>query len=400
LKILQLCQDFRISSYSSKDKRREAMKKSFLFGALLILALTIILASCSTPSSPTTTPVPTSSATQTSPTTSVPGSSTVQPTTTTPTQTTTSATPTQASVKKGGVLKIGYGQDAATVSPLSMTRSDDFMKILPVIERLVVFDKSGLPQPWLATSWDVDATNLTITLHLKQGVKFSDGTDFNAAVCKWNLDAFRATKRAELALVSSVDVIDNNTVKLTLSKYSSTLIDSLGSYAGLMISQASYEKNGKDWAEKNPVGTGPFTMTSWDRDVSMKLQKNPNYWQSGKPYLDGLEYIIITDPTTMIASFVHGDIDVMGGIQPKDAADLQKTGKYNVTVTGGDVFMLAGDGANPNSIFANVNVRKAIDMAINREEICQAVGYGFWQPIYQLARPGSWAENPAISGNK
>jgi peptide/nickel transport system substrate-binding protein len=373
------------------------MKRFLLVAVILVLSIFLILSGCSS-TSPTQTTTPTTTSASTPISTPTQTSSTPVSTSSTPTTSVPSST--TPSNLKGGVLKLGYAADSATVSPFSMTRSDDFMRMVPVIERIIIFDKAGLPAPWLAEKWDVDTNAKTITLYLKKGVKFHDGTEFNATVCKWNLDTFKATKRSELAAVDSVNIVDDYTIKLNLNKYDSLILNNLASYPGMMISQTAYEKNGKDWSEKNAVGSGPFKFVKWEKDVGMRLEKFDGYWQSGKPYLDAIEYKIIADTTTMMASFLSGEFDIFTLLQPKDAFDVQKMGKYKISTSGGAINLMAGDGVNANSIFSNVKVRQALEYAIDKEQIARTLGYGFWKPVYQFARPGSWAENPNIVANK
>ena len=145
--------------------------------------------------------------------------------------------------------------------------------------------------PLLATDWKADATAKTITITLRKGVKFQDGSDFNATVCKWNLDQYRASAKGELKKVTSVDVVDDSTVRLNLSTFDNTIVTNLAncSDAGRMISEQSFNANGgKDWAAKNPVGTGPFQFVSWTKSVGSYLEEIR--WLLGRQALSLTEY--------------------------------------------------------------------------------------------------------------
>ena len=123
-------------------------------------------------------------------------------------------------------------------------------------------------------------------------MKFSDGSDFNSAVVKWNMQQYQAGSKAELSNVTAIDTPDDYTVLLHLKQFDNTLILNLttAADAGRMVSKQSFDANGgKTWAEKNPVGTGPFKFVSWTKDVSIIYARNDNYW-GGKPYLDGVQY--------------------------------------------------------------------------------------------------------------
>lgn len=371
-------------------------------GLVVGLILALIAVACA----PAATPAPPTSV----PPTSVPA--TAAPAATSAPQPTKAAAPTVAPTAvpttaakgptPGGVLKISTVPDADILGyPPTMTKLNDFYFAATSLETLITYDEKGAPIPGLASEWKVDVAGKTITLALQKGVKFHDGSDFNAKVAKWNLDGIRQSKRTELALVSSIDVVDDYTIRLNLTRYDSSILDTLAGVVGLMISQAAFEKNGgAAWCEKNPVGTGPFKLASWQRDVKQVYTRFDGYWQKGKPYLDGVEWIIIADPLVRLASFKSGESNVTQNIEPKDAKQLEAEGKYRIATLASALYGLAPDGANPKSVFANLKVRQAAESAIDKQAICDMLGYGYWIPLYQAAAPGSWAENPKVVGNR
>ena len=138
----------------------------------------------------------------------------------------------------------------------------------------------------------MDSSGKVITLTLRRGVKFHDGTDFNAEAAKWNLDQAISTKQFGSVLIDSVDVVDPYTIRINLKQRDNTLLGMLGfSYIGMMISPTAFKTKGEDWVIANPVGTGPFRFASWQKDVKIAFRKFEGYWQKGKPYLDGIENI-------------------------------------------------------------------------------------------------------------
>jgi peptide/nickel transport system substrate-binding protein len=195
--------------------------------------------------------------------------------------------------------------------------------------------------PWLADNWKIDAVARTITITLKQGIMFQDNTPFNAEAVKWNLDRFFAAKRAELPAGSKADVVDNYTVKLTLPEWNNTAIIGMAYFAGPMISPAAWQKsadNDKDrdaWVVTHPVGTGPFIFDSWQKTVKQIYKKNPNYWQKGKPYLDGIEWIFFADPTVMEAAYINKEIDFIYIVSPISARNLKAAGADIITLNTG-----------------------------------------------------------------
>jgi ABC-type transport system substrate-binding protein len=146
------------------------------------------------------------------------------------------------------------------------------------------------------------------------------------------------------------------------------------------------------------VGTGPFKLVEYKRDVSVKFTRNENYWQPGKPYLDGVEYIIINDSVTQMMSFKAGDADVHYNLIQKDAYDLKQIG-FNVTAAPASIYQWLPDSANANSPWANVDVRRAAQHAIDTQTMAKAQGYGWADGYYNQVFPkGNPAYDPTIVG--
>ena len=209
-------------------------------------------------------------------------------------------TPTAPSGPRyGGILKVSIYMDGVSIGyPPKCIRIFGMAQASPAIETLFRHDNTGKLTPWLATGIKSNATAKTTILTLRKGVKFHDGTNFNAEAVKWNLDRHLAEKTAAVQKIKSIDVIDDYTVRINLSEWDSTFEGTLAMNTGMMISPTAYEKNGQEWCEKNPVGTGPFEFVSWEKDVRTIYKKFPGYWQKGKPYVDGIEWYIIADHLT------------------------------------------------------------------------------------------------------
>jgi ABC-type transport system substrate-binding protein len=138
----------------------------------------------------------------------------------------------------------------------------------------------------------------------------------------------------------------------------------------------------------NPVGTGPFKFVSYQQDTVIKYQKFDGYWQKGKPYLDAIEVYQIPDALTRAATFQSGEMDaICGDLTQVEYRLVQQGGNVVKAPTG--VAFLMGDSKNTNSPFSNLKVRQAIDYAVDRDKMAQAIGYGFYQTDYELSFPGS-----------
>ncbi len=306
----------------------------------------------------------------------------------------------KSSPQYGGTLKIISRYPAVNLGiPWEASVGDDITYNAPAVESLMFYDRQGKPIPRLATSWNVSKDLKTLTLSLRKGVKFHDGTDFNAEAAKFCLDSYRTSGKAELKDVSAVDVVDPYTVRLTFNtRFQAHILNSLGGSPGMMVSPAAIKSHDKAWAMKNPVGTGPFKITKYERDLLVRYEKFPDYWQKGKPYLDAIELHFISDPMTCLAAFKAGDGDQIVRIDVQDALDLQASGKFlldkvAITVTG-----LAPDGGNPKSPFADIRVRKAVEYAINKEAITKDLYRGLFVPASQIRIPGAIGYNPAVKG--
>jgi ABC-type transport system substrate-binding protein len=300
----------------------------------------------------------------------------------------------------GGVLKI--------IAPFGPTVLGDPTKIRPglilgqlyaALESLISADKNGQAAPWLATGWEWSPSGKSVTLTLRKGVKFHDGTDFNAEAVKWNLERQKAARR--LRLVRSVEVVDEYTVRLNLLRFNNTFLTSLALPDGMMVSPTAIKKNGAEWAFTHIAATGPFKLSGFKRGVSMKFTRFDDYWDKGKPYLDGVEFLYVADPVTALVSFEAGEAHMMAMLQPNDAFTLKKKGFMINTFQIGGGANLAPDSANPDSPFADKRVREALEYAVDRLEVAQVLGYGFWEPhISQVVPAGSWAYSPDYKGRQ
>ena len=312
------------------------------------------------------------------------------------------AATSQAATKAqyGGTLRISQSAPIVCLGyPPTMGGVTDGYAADPCLETLFRYDEKLALVPRLATGWKASVSAKSITITLRKGVRFHDGSEFNAEVVKWNLDQYRASKRVELKNVKSVDIVDPYTVRLNLSEFDNLIVGDLAGDAGRMISQKAFETKGQEWSEKNPVGTGPFKFSSWTRDVVVKYVRNENYWQKDRPYLDGLEIVSFADMTTALLAFKKGEIDILHNPSPKDSKALETEGSYRIDqLPIGPEPFLTGDSVNTDSPFSNLKVRQAVSHAIDTQTIGKTLGQGYFRAQNQAAVPDSWAYNPKVSG--
>jgi peptide/nickel transport system substrate-binding protein len=353
--------------------------KKWFIPLALILVLLLVLPACSSSTSSSTTSVATTPAV--SQTTTA-----VKPVTTAP-----AGGPVSGGkftmVRNTGITKVGAPSD-------TKTDTQTYSLASPIIETLFIVDAQDRIVPLLAESVDVAADGLSVTFKLRKGVKFHDGTDFNAEAVKYNLENVKAAQvsgAAALDNVTSYDIIDSYTIKINLKAFDATFLMNLAqSGIGVMISPAALakpttpENAGKD----HLVGTGPFIFDSWSLNQYMRMKKNPNYWQPGKPYLDAIEIRNMPDYTTSVMAFKAGEVDMVESIDPAQYNELKSQG-YAVGIPQGLAFVFSFRTANkdPNSPFSKKEVREALWYAVDREGLTAGLGKGTYNVANQLAAP-------------
>ena len=300
----------------------------------------------------------------------------------------------------GGILKNAErsGPTKNIGIPWSM-RGASTQAMKPAVESLVRQDQQGKIHPWLATAWEVAPDKSSVTLTLRKGVKFHDGSDFDAEAARWNIQQKIDNKGRGTANWKSVEIVGDDKIRINLTKYENFLLNALTGGGGAIISKKSYEEKGEEWCSWHPVGTGPFIFQEFKRDVFTKFTRNPNYWNQPMPYLDGIELHYIKDSMTQMAALRNGEIDDLGADAGKMVADLQKEG-FKVEAANSGTVLLIPDSKNPDSPFAKKKVREAVSYAIDREAIVKARGFGFWDASYQLIYSGNPGHIPNFTGRR
>ena len=247
----------------------------------------------------------------------------------------TSHADAQAPVR-GGTLRIGWIPGAKTLDPhFSVEFSERHVYYL-VFNTLVALDRGFNVVPELARSWQVSPDGKRVTFQLQRGVKFHDGTDFNADSVKWNIERIldpqtKSPQRAQLEpAIASVAVVDPYTVAVELKKPFAPLLAALAERPGFMVSPGAAQKLGQDFGQR-PVGTGPFRVVEWLRDSQVTLERFPDYWEKGKPYLDRVIYRVVPDPTVRLTMVRTGEVDIATDVDAKDIPSLRNETSLRVS---------------------------------------------------------------------
>jgi peptide/nickel transport system substrate-binding protein len=365
------------------ENRREKMNRLLATMIVLVILGSLLLGACATSSQPSTSPAAKAPAT----------SAALSPQ---PLASTAAAPASGAATapKKGGTLRIIQKTGPSQLGYVSKLSPSDLGPSMAAFEGLVFCDKNGMPEPWLATDWQIDPNGKYIIFHLRKGVKFHDGTPFNAEAAVYDITLGLKNKPGEMIGVTSVEAIDDYTIRLNTDHFSSILMPDLGAKT-MMASPTFLKQAGEEGAKLNPVGTGPFKFVDFKRDVSLKYERFNDYWDQGKPYTDALQYQFILDPMTASAAFQAGDADIWDRPTPKDASELKAKG-FNVLTGVGQIFGLFGDSKNSSSIYANKKVREAIEYAIDRDALVKTVGFGFLKVRKQFSPEGCAGYDPTM----
>ncbi|MBU9723021.1 MULTISPECIES: ABC transporter substrate-binding protein [Bacillaceae] len=304
------------------------------------------------------------------------------------------------SSKHGGTLRIVFGGAIAELGyPPAVRSMTSVVAMQPATETLAKFNEAGEAIPWLAEGWEKDAEQNTVTVEVKQGVQFHDGTDLDAEAVKWNLENFRDAGRVEAAVIDSVEVLDEYRLQINLSRWDQSIQDNLFGFMGI-TSPTAFQEHGEEWLRDNPVGTGPYVFKEWIKDEKIVFERNDNYWMEDKPYLDGIEIHSVTEPATAEASMIAGDFDLYLYLSPQSASNLE--GDFQIEMLengfGAIGYSLSPDSENPDSPLADPIVRKAISYAIDKQAIVDTIYYGYGEATDQYSVEAGMTFSPSVEG--
>jgi peptide/nickel transport system substrate-binding protein len=278
-------------------------------------------------------------------------------------------------------LAVGLQLEPPNLDPTSgaAVATDDVV-YANIFEGLVQLDPQGAVKPLLATWWEVSADGLTYVFHLREGVRFQDGSPFDAGVAKFSLDRALAptstnVQKQALSAITRIEAVDPLTLRLTLARPDSNLLSVLALGDTVMVSPKSAAKLATD-----PIGTGPFRFASWRRGDSVTVTRNDGYW--GKPAkLRQVTFRFIGDPAAAFAAIRTREVDAFPDYPaPENLAQLRgEPGLKVVTASGeGEVILAINNRTGP---LADVRVRRAIQHALDRRAIIDGAMYGYGAPI-------------------
>ncbi|MFY0544816.1 ABC transporter substrate-binding protein [Brevibacillus sp. H7] len=290
------------------------------------------------------------------------------------------------------VINIGLKADPPSLDPNRSTALVDRMVHNSIYDKLFDLDASGKIVPMLATSYEVSADGKTYTLKLREGVKFHDGTDFNAEAVKFNFERNakdeKSKRRGELKYVESVTVVDPTTVKIQLKQPFAPFISILTDRSGMMVSPAAVKQYGEDYLN-HPVGTGPYVFVEHVKGDHVTLKKNENYW-NGPVKTEELNFKVFTNGTAKVQNLRSGMLDIIDEVPVKEIPAIQ--GDSNLTLVAEPGMGYQGIYLNHSKPpFDNQYLRMAVDRAIDREAVVKVLFNGYALPGNSPFAPGSLA---------
>jgi len=281
-----------------------------------------------------------------------------------------------------GNLVVSTSAEPPVLDPSAST-SQEIARMLydNVLQGLVKLDRTGAIVPALAESWSISDEGTTYTFTLRQGVTFHDGRPFGPADVVAKFERARDPESGHVNTsyyegITSIVAIDANTIEFHLADANSLFLFDLARPESVIGPEGYVDEQ-----STRPIGTGPFAFVAWNRGESLVLEKFADYYDKALPYLDGVTFRFQSDPQSQLAALRSGDIDVIGyGLSPENAIlarDLPGIKVLDGAATN-EVVLSMNNATEP---FNNLLVRRAMQYAVDKEELVQGVMFGFGAPI-------------------
>jgi len=291
------------------------------------------------------------------------------------------AVPALAASHLGPSVSLGMQLEPPMLDPTAgAAAAIDEVVYANVFEGLTRFAPDGSIVPGLAESWEISDDGLTYTFHLREGVTYHDGTDFEATDVVFSYDRARAddstnAQKALFAAIETVEAVDPLTVKVTLSQPTGSFLFNMAWGDAVIVAPESVDTNATQ-----PVGTGPFVFSRWVKGDRVELTANPDYW--GEPaMIEGATFRFISDPTAAFAAMMAGDLDAFPVFPaPENLAQFEADPRFQVLSgsTEGETILAMNNAKAP---LDDVRVRQAIAHAVDRQSIIDGAMFGYGTPI-------------------
>ncbi|KUP08525.1 peptide ABC transporter substrate-binding protein [Bacillus coahuilensis p1.1.43] len=313
----------------------------------------------------------------------------------------------------GDQLIFGRGGDAVALDPAAVTDGESLMVTENIFETLVNFGEQDTQiEPNLAKEWTISEDGLTYTFTLNEGIKFQDGTDFNADAVVANFDRwmnggesfyyygsmFGGYKGDEGHVIESITAVDELTVEFKLTRPQAPFLKNLAMSPFGIVSPKAIEELGDKLGETpTEAGTGPFVFVEWVKNDKIVLKKNENYWKEGLPKVDEVVYRTIPENSARLNALIAGEIDIADGINPSDASQIE--GEEDLELVKRPSMNVGYLGlTNTREPFDDPKVRQAMNYAINKQGIIDALYEGQAEAAKNPMPPSISGYNESIEG--
>lgn len=279
-------------------------------------------------------------------------------------------------------LRVGLAEDPDALDPTQARTFVGRIVFAALCDKLVDIDENLHIVPQLATSWEWAPDHKALTMKLRDGVTFQDGEPFDAEAVKFNIERHKtmpgSNRRAELAPVTGVDVVDPHTVRFDLSAPFAPLLATLADRAGMMVSPKAAKAEGDKFGA-HPVCAGPFKFVERVAQDRIVLEKYAGYWNKDAIHFDKVVYLPIVDNTVRLANLQSGQLDFIERLATSDVPAVEKDQRFKVAKIVGlgyqgiDLNLAHGDAAKTSVLAKDPRVREAFDLSLDREALVQVV---------------------------
>lgn len=277
-------------------------------------------------------------------------------------------------------VTVGFHENVQTLDPHDSSSGNDISVLNTMYESLFTPNKDGELEPLLAKKYKIGDDGLTYTFKLKKGIKFTDGTTFNAKAVKANIEHIldsggSLNSYKDLKGIKNVKVTGDYEIKLTLKKANSQFLNQIGTKpiaSPKTLESANYAKES--------TGTGPFKLKEWNHGASVVVVKNEDYWKDGHPKVNKITFKPIPENGSRVAMLKTGELDVIYPVPVTDVEDLQKADGINVDLIESTYVNYTTINTSKEK-FSSEKVRKAMNYAINKDAYIKVVKNGFAKKV-------------------
>lgn len=311
----------------------------------------------------------------------------------------------------GGTLRMAMQSDPSALDPQTLSLTAIWHVVEHIYDTLTRIQPDLTVAPSLAESWQISEEGLVYTFALRQGVTFHDGTPFTADDVAFtytrlldpatgsqsttdllSIKGATAFTAGDATTLDSIRVVDPNTLEITLEAPDSSFLTSISASSTSIYSKAFVEANDNDVSQV-ANGTGPFVLDEYIPATSLSFSKNPSFWDTGKPYLDGLEMVIAPEDTARTGALVQGDADFIEYAPLRDVDTLASNPDLKVAGDANTNIRFLGFNLTREP-FTNLQVRQAISMIVDRGPIIEAAVFGKGTAVATIFPPTFWAALP------